>query len=89
MEWRIPLQGLVGKFMRDEIYSVIHKVAGLPAATLNGLWRRFMLVAPIHNQWDIFSGAVEWCQTKSGSCEASVFAALFTKLLASWFPDVP
>ena len=51
---RISLQGLVGKFMRDEIYIVIHKAAGLPAAAQNGLWRPFVLVAPIHNQWDIF-----------------------------------
>ena len=35
--------------------SAIHKAAVQPAAVQNGLWRSFLLAAPIDSQWTLFS----------------------------------
>ena len=70
--------------------STIHKATGLSAAIQNGLWKPFLLVAPIHTQWDIFqwNGGIVPGKVASGFVNSTV-TALFTKPVASWFPAVP
>ena len=79
-------------------YSIIHKAAGLPATIKNGFQRPFLRLAAIPSLCNIFqwNGGIVMGQTQgtTGNCETSSFVngtvtVIFTKLLASRFPDVP